>query len=336
MTLLYGHRNVKWTTHYSLGVSMIAQNALIGKKILIIGGNGFIGRHVVQVFAERGAKIRILDRQINNDRTIQAHETITGCSSDPTLVASSVTGCDTVIYLASNSLPGTGNIALADEIRHHVEVAIRTSEICQLAGVRRFIFASSGGAAYGYGGSSPLKETMPTLPLSAYGVSKVTIEQYLRLLSQKGSLTTVSLRISNPYGEWQYAHRGQGIVAAAFEHAFSGHPMTIWGDGSVERDFIYVGDVAKAFEAACLVDARSLVVNIGSGRSCSIINIIKSIEEKLNRKINLEFSQGRSVDVQLNTLDISVARDVLKWKPQTSISEGLSLTAEWWKQIKDC
>lgn len=299
------------------------------QSILVLGGGGFIGRHVVRRLLDAGAEVRVLDQGSVRDLDPRV-ELITGTVTDATLLSSSVSGCDVVIYLAANSLPGSGNHALSAEVRDHVGVTLQAAEISQAAGVRRFIFAGSGGTAYGYGGEEALREDMPTAPINAYGVSKLAIEHYLRLISRAGTMRTTTLRISNPYGEGQRARRGQGVIAAAMEHALSGRPMPVWGDGTVARDFLYVADVAEAFAAACTVEDPPELVNIGSGEAVSLLEVIKQIGVALGREVPVEFQPSRTVDVATNRLNISRAYETLGWAPRVSLSDGLSRTAKWW------
>lgn len=300
------------------------------QKVLVVGGGGFIGRHVIARLLAADAEVSILDKSVPDEMLSRLNCSI-GSVSDSTLVAASVAGHDSVIYLAANSLPGSGFAGLSSEIHDHVEVAVRAAEISAAAGVKRFVFAGSGGTAYGYGGEIALREDMPTAPINAYGVSKLAIEHYLRLISRSRGMATTTLRISNPYGEGQNARRGQGVIAAAMEHALKGKTMQIWGDGSVARDFIHVADVAEAFAAACSVPNPPDLVNIGSGEATSLLTIIRKVEKATESTISVEFEPSRSVDVQVNKLDISLANETLGWSPNVSLPEGLARTARWWQ-----
>ncbi len=299
------------------------------KKVLVVGGAGFIGRHVVRQLLSDGAQVAVLDvTRLPDD--LSRVDQVTGSITDTALFASTVSGCDTVVFLANSSLPGSANTDLSSEIHDHVQTTIKAAEISNAQGVKRFVFASSGGTVYGYSSDQPLAEDMPTAPINAYGVSKLSIEHYLRLLSRLRPMQTVSLRVSNPYGEGQLALRNQGFVAAAMQHAISGKTMPIWGDGSVERDFIHVSDVAAGFAAACAAGEVPPVVNIGSGQALSLLDLLKMIEPALGRPVPVQFEPGRAIDVARNVLDISRARQALDWSPRTSMSEGLSRTARWW------
>lgn len=304
--------------------------SLGGTRVLVVGGNGFIGHHVVRQLAEAGAEIVIMDIARDLDELNRLDQVI-GSITDTTLFASAVAGCDNVVFLANSSLPGAANVDLASEVGAHVQATVKAAEICSSMGVKRFVFASSGGTVYGYSSERPLREDMPTHPRNAYGVSKLAIENYLRILGMRGGMETVSLRISNPYGEGQRAIRNQGFIAAALQHAMEGKTLPIWGDGSVERDFIHVSDVARAFLAASCVENPPEVVNIGSGIAVSLREVLALLEAQLGRNIAVQYEPGRSIDVARNFLDTSLANDRLNWRPSIDLKAGLRRTIGWWK-----
>lgn len=301
----------------------------LDQRVLVVGGNGFIGRHVARALLAAGAEVAIMDMAPGPEEFSRLDQVI-GSIADATLFASAVSGCDAVVFLANSSLPGSANTDLAAEVQSHVQISVKAAEICQGLGVKRFVFASSGGTVYGYSSDRPLSEDMPTHPRNAYGVSKLAIEHYLRIIGTRGAMETVSLRVSNPYGEGQRALRNQGFIAAAMQHALTGRTLPIWGDGSVERDFLHVSDVARAFVAAVAAEAPPDVVNIGSGQAVSLLQALERIEAVLGTKVPVAFEAGRSIDVARNVLDIGRAAKVLGWQPAVTMDDGLRRTAAWW------
>lgn len=302
---------------------------LKGRRVLVVGAGGFIGQHVMAALEAADAKPMGFD--IAGPAHHQAHlPWVTGNVTDVPLLETAASGCYGVVFLANSSLPGTSNVALADEVAAHVQTSIKAAEICCAQGVKRFVFASSGGTVYGHSSPDPIPETALTQPRNAYGVSKLAIEHYLRLVQSMRDMETVSLRISNPYGEGQRANRNQGFVAAAMQHLKDGSTMPIWGDGSVERDFIHVSDAASAFVSALMHDAPPNVVNIGAGEARSLLEILKDIERVSGVAVKVAFEPGRTIDVKRNILDISRARSDLDWAPQIRLRDGLKRTYDWW------
>ena len=303
-------------------------SGLAKERVLVVGGGGFIGRYVVSAFLRAGAKVTAMDLFPPPEG-----EPVVGSVADEAWFASAVSGHSIVAFLANSSLPGSANADLAAEVDAHVRVTIKAAEICQAHGVERFLFASSGGTVYGHSSAEPLREDSQTSPRNAYGVSKLSVENYLRVLGFLRDMTTVSLRIANPYGEGQRATRNQGFIAAAMQRAMTGEPLSIWGDGTVERDFLYVGDVASAFLHAAQYRGEPAVLNIGSGQSLTLLEAVKKVEVATGREIATIFEHGRPIDVQKNVLCIQKAKKTIGWAPTTSIDEGLSCTAAWWQEV---
>ncbi|MEM8553528.1 MAG: NAD-dependent epimerase/dehydratase family protein [Pseudomonadota bacterium] len=298
-------------------------------RILVVGAGGFIGRHVSLALKQKGADVVGLDLAAAPQELVDV-PWIIGNAADPALVSAAAAGCGSVVFLANHSLPNTSNFDLAAEIGAHVVTTIKSAEVCAEQGVKRFVFASSGGTVYGSAADLPLSETAPTKPRNAYGVSKLSIEHYLRLIRELRDMVTVSLRISNPYGEGQMAVRNQGFIASAMQHVKSGTTMPIWGDGSVERDFIHVSDVAQAFLSALEVENPPESVNVGSGQAHSLLDILGQISGILGREVPVAFEPGRQIDTSKNVLDIGRAQGTLGWKPVVPLGVGLRRTADWW------
>lgn len=300
------------------------------KVVLVVGGGGFIGRHVVSTLRSSSIQVRVMDF-VGAQPEDAGLDWVTGSISDGTLVASAADGCDAVIFLANASLPGSSQGGMSREAVGHVGATLQVAEICKDMRVKRFVFASSGGTVYGYDApTGGLVEGGPTRPLNGYGVSKLSIEHYLRLMTLQGSMRTLSLRISNPYGEGQRAHRAQGVIAAAMQHAMVGSQMPIWGDGSVERDFIHVSDVAKGFLAGLSYDGPHSVINIGSGQSRTVNDALEATRRSTGRVLHVEYQPDRSIDVRRNVLSIARAEAEMGWTPTIDFNEGMARTARWW------
>lgn len=300
-----------------------------GRHVLVIGAGGFIGRRVTRMLAETGASVTGFDVFQPEDLN-GADKWHVGNVDDEALLAAVLAGVDTVIYLASGSLPATANHDLTREIASHVAITVKAAELSEAAGVRRFVFASSGGTVYGQDSDRPLTEDSGTFPRNAYGASKISIEHYLSVLGRLRSMKTISLRLSNPYGPGQMANRNQGFVAAAMQHAFDEAELSIWGDGTVVRDFIYVDDVVEAFIACLSYEGPSDVFNIGSGQGVSLNEMLHAVRISTGKAVRVAYEADRAIDVKVNILDVAKAATRLGWRPEVSLNEGLALTKTWW------
>lgn len=302
--------------------------------VLVIGAAGFIGRNVVQHLLDCNRTVVAMDIKPLAPGTFRGESKLTwaaGPADDRTAMSTALKSCSMVVYLVSGSLPATANEHISHEVQHHVAETLAVAEFCEQHGVKSFIFSSSGGTVYGLDSEVPIPETAETRPRNAYGVSKLAIEHYLRLITELRSMRTLSLRISNPYGIGQVAKRAQGFVAAAMNAAWSGETLTIWGDGSSIRDYLFVSDVANAINIALDYTGEASVINIGSGCGNTQRDIISGIEQISNRSINVDYTPSRGIDVRSNVLSIEKAASELAWRPKVDLSQGLLQTWEWWE-----
>ena len=205
-------------------------------------------------------------------------------------MAAALKGVDVVVDLASSSNPGLGDVRLERDIQDNLLPHVRLIEAVQAAGVQRLVFVSSGGAVYGTPQYKPIDEAHPTNPISSYGIVKLSIEKYLAMFGVLHDLDYVILRVSNPFGPGQIVKKGQGLVPAILRAIVESEPLTVFGDGRAQRDYIYIEDLIDALEKAILLPGASRkVINIGSGEGRSICDIVAKIEEVSGRRPELRF-----------------------------------------------
>lgn len=301
------------------------------ERVLVIGGAGFIGRHLVEGLTKSNYKVRILDLK-KPDWLNDKIEFIEGSFVSEHLLEEALSGCDFVFHLASTTLPKTSNEDPVFDVSSNLIGTVSLLQYAVKAKIRKFIFASSGGTVYGIPEAFPVKEDGKTNPTCSYGIVKLTIEKYLRLFYQLHNLDTCSLRIANPYGEYQRFDRAHGAVTVFCKKAITKEPIEIWGDGTIERDFIYIKDVISAMLKTLISECKGEEINIGCGKGISLNEIIEIIEKLVDKKQIVNYLPSRSFDVPVNYLDISKAKEILNWYPETSLEIGIANTFEWIKK----
>lgn len=309
-------------------------------NILVTGGNGFIGAHLVNALTALGRHtITVLDifpRSLEN--LPQNINYIQGDLANSDFVRKTLENAaiDVVYHLAWSTIHETALQNPVADVEHNLIPSINLLEASAFCGVRHFIYLSSGGTVYGNPQKLPVAESAPLNPINAYGVTKLTVEHYVRMFSHLRSLPFTILRPSVPYGPYQNPHRRQGAVSVFIYRALHNQPITIWGDGSVTRDYFYVGDLAEALTAALSTPAAiNQTFNLGGGTAYSLNALAAGIADILQVKINIQYEPARNFDVPQLELDISAAEKLLGWRPKTSLTQGIAKTAGWIRAMKE-
>lgn len=301
----------------------------MGMRVLVTGGAGFIGSHVVDRLLAEGFQVTVLDDLSHGKRENldPAAELIVGDIRDAEMVDQIVSrGFDAIVHLAAQksvmqsmrnprqdadiNILGTLNL-LASAIKH---------------GVQRFSFASTGGALYGETDQRPTREDHHTNPESPYGMSKLAGETYIRHAARNSDLRVAILRLANVYGPRQDSSGEGGVVAIFCEKAKANEPVLIFGDGDQTRDYVYVGDVADAFVLSLAAAAKSIVANIGTGVETSVNDLAASVGSVNGSLLRTSTQPARPGEIRFSALDNRHARETLGWTPRTSIEEGLRQT----------
>lgn len=299
---------------------------------LIIGGSGFIGRHVALALLRRGDTVVIASRSPLKETppgTDPALLSFVQCDLRSANWGNIVLAGDVVHHYAYSTIPETANKNPLSDLEVNVSGTLRLLDALRNRRGTRLIFPSSGGTVYGRLRATPAPEDHPLDPITAYGVSKVAIEKYLGFYRAMYGLDLRVARLSNPYGAGQNIERKQGAVSVFLHLALAGRPIEVWGDGSVIRDYIHITDAAAGLLA--LADAprervdASPIFNIGSGKGVSVLHILDLLEERLGRTLEVRYSPNRPFDVPSNVLDIRRAGLVLGWTPKLSFHAGLDL-----------
>lgn len=303
---------------------------------LVIGGGGFIGSHLVELLLKHGYNVTVIQRHPSLFLSQVGVKAVFCDISEINIINQFLPEADYVFHLAHTTLPQNSNLDPIYDVQSNVNSSIALLQACVEHKVKRVIYASSGGTVYGIPQSAYIGETHPTNPLCSYGIVKLMIEKYLEVYRNQYGLEYRIMRVANPYGERQRVDRTQGVVAVFLYKMLSGNPIEIWGDGSVVRDYVYVGDVAQAFYLAMQAEDNSeRIFNVGSGHGISLHEIVDTLQTYVGKAVPINWGEKRKLDVPRNVLSIERAERILKWKPLVTFNEGVKITGRYMEKLLD-
>ena len=308
-------------------------------KALVTGGAGFIGSHVADLFIENGYGVEVVDdlssgKRENIPKKARFHEIGVNSKEFARLVSDGK--FDVIAHLAGQidvrksvadpSVDATINILGTLNLME----ALRTSK-----GKARVVFTSTGGVLYGDFNTPPNSETYPKDPESPYAIAKLSIELYLAYYGRVHGLDSIAVRFGNVYGPRQDPHGEAGVVAIFSGRILNNRPLTVFGDGLQTRDYVYVGDVARAVWLAATkplpekgrLDARAF--NIGTGVGTSVLEIVKKLKAAAKSDVPVEFAPHRPGEQQESFVNPEKAKAGLGWVPEISLADGLAKTYAW-------
>jgi UDP-glucose 4-epimerase len=299
-------------------------------RCLVLGGTGFVGSHIVELLKKTGHSVSLLARNPRCDWSPPSEvECIWGDWNNAQQLERALVDSEVVIHLIGTTRPATSNTNMAADVQDNLASTLQLLEACRRQGVRRVVFASTGGAIYGIPQYLPIDEDHPTQPTSSYGIVKLAIEKYLHLFYYLHGLEYIVLRGSNPYGERQDLQGVQGVVGVSLGKMARGEPIELWGNGQVIRDYLYVGDLARAFQLAVESDLNHHVFNVGSGHGLSLRELIDEMQVVTGLVPQIIHQPGRSVDVPVNILDTQRIASELGWRPTVALRDGIKQTWDW-------
>lgn len=294
------------------------------RTYLITGGSGFLGSSLAATLKQRGYGVRIATRNsagIGNQVQCDLSASVDSWSN-------AIEGCSAIFHLAWSTVPKTANENPVRDLETNLLGTVRLLEA-----MRRFpgvpiVFLSSGGTVYGKASVIPTPENHPLRPITAYGASKVAAEHYFLLYRNLWNIDARIVRLSNPYGPGQNVFGQVGAASIFAAHAVQEKSIKIWGDGAAIRDYIYIDDAIEALISTMEADAAIFstadpVINIGSGRGVSLLEMVSILEVLINRKIKVDFLPSRGFDLEASVLDVGKAEGLMGWRPRVDLEEGL-------------
>ena len=306
-------------------------------RALVTGGAGFIGSHVADLLLANGFEVTVIDNLVSGNRD-QAPKTATFHEMDITDESASrlvkESGFDVICHLAAQIDVRKSVADPAYDSRVNIGGALNLLEAMRQSGKRstRFVFSSTGGAVYGDLVEPPTTEEAAKDPQSPYGTAKLSVEYYMGYYARVHGLETVALRYSNVYGPRQDPHGEAGVVAIFCNRLLDGTPLTIFGDGKQTRDYVYVGDVARAnllaatrpLPAIGALDARAF--NIGTSVETDVVELARVLRGIAGANVDAKHAPERAGEQRRSAVDVRKAQRVLGWQPKVSLRDGLTET----------
>jgi UDP-glucose 4-epimerase len=304
-------------------------------KILITGGAGFIGSHIVDAYLDRGHEVTVVDNLSTGQRR--------NVSPRAKLVELDLRDAGPLHHMMDEGrFDAVSHQAAQMNVRKSVEDPVYDASVniigmlnllegCVRSGVRKVVFASSGGAIYGEQVSFPADEQHPTRPISPYGVAKLATEQYLFYYKAVYGIDAVSLRYANVYGPRQNPGGEAGVIAIFATRMLSGEPVVINGSGAQTRDYVFVGDVMRA-NVLALDHQGSNCFNVGTGVETDVNMLFRTIRQMAGSALPDRHGPALKGEQVRSVLDNGKLRRTLGWKPDVSLDEGLRQTVEFFRK----
>lgn len=302
-------------------------------KVLVIGGNGFIGSHLIDQLLLDGHDIRVFDIAYERYRKPLSNVDyrISTLDNIPDLYEA-LLGIDIIFHLASSTVPSTSNIDTVSDINKNLIPTLNLLNLMVKLGISRIVYFSSGGAIYGFPKTIPIPEDHSLHPISSYGVVKATVEMYLYLYQRIHNIRPLIIRPSNPFGPRQGHYMAQGVISTFLRKVKLNESLIIFGDGNSKKDYIYINDLITTCSKLSFSNETG-IFNIGSGSCYSVNEIITVIQNITGKEIFTVNSEVQKYDVDHFELDITRLKQVIGIHDFIPLNDGIEKTWNWIKNI---
>ncbi|MFC2150511.1 NAD-dependent epimerase/dehydratase family protein [Calditrichota bacterium] len=305
-------------------------------RILVTGGAGFIGSKLADALIGEGNQVTIIDNLSTGK--------IENVNPDAKFIEMDIRdaevskvfedgGFDIVFHEAAQIDLRESVATPIENLRINLEGSLNLLESARRHGVKKFIFASTGGVIYGNQEVFPAPESHPTKPISPYAVSKLAFEHYMFMYSYQFQMDCIALRYANVYGPRQNPFGEAGVIAIFAEQILRNKQPYINGDGKQTRDYVYIDDVVSANQKAIALKGFN-AVNIGTGVETSVLSIFSTIKHLTGTDIEVEHRPEAVGDQRRSSIDPALANELLDWKPNVEIEEGIRRTVEYFRQVR--
>lgn len=305
-------------------------------KVAILGAAGFIGTNLIMsLMRDTANDILAIDEEKSYfGRSVRAQNVrLCACSFRvETDFKELLAGREVVYHLVSTNNPTCSNHNIGRDIADNILISINILEACVASHVRKVIFISSGGTVYGDKVVCPIKESAVTNPINTYGIQKLTIEKLFYLYHHMYELNYSIVRLANPYGPYQRPNGRLGVVTTFAYKALRNEVLTVYGDGNVVRDYIYIDDAVDGIIRIASSENDEKVFNLGSGVGTKVNQVINIIRRILGRNVMVKYIAARSVDVPVNVLDVSKYKTVFGVDDLVPLEKGIRLTLDYLKE----
>lgn len=305
-------------------------------KILVTGGAGFIGSHLVRQLMEAGDEVISLDNLstgLRENLPEGARLEVMDTHDDKVEALFRQEHFDAVVHLAAQTLVSDSMVDPENDMYQNIAGTVHIMECCRKYGVKRVIFSSSA-ATYGDVDEKalPVQETLPQIPLSFYGLTKMTVEKYLALYHMAFGIHYVVLRFANVYGERQGDGGEGGVISIFAKRLAKGQDITIFGNGKQTRDFVYAGDIARGIRLALTTKNADTCYNLSTQTEISLNELVTILSSITGKEITPSYGSAREGDIYRSSLSNEKAMKNLHWTPEVSLEEGLKRTYQYFQK----
>lgn len=293
------------------------------KKILVLGGTGFIGSHITEGLLQAGHSVTSYSRGRGLSIVNPRYTHTQGDMADHGKLAKALWSCDLVYHCVSSVVPKTSTLDPIADIQSNLIPLVQLLQLMTSGTPKKLVYISSGGTVYGEPRELPVPESHPLNPLCTYGVVKAAAENYIDAMTKNTHIEAAVLRVSNPFGFGQSGNGVQGVITTFANRLLEGEPLRVWGDGSSQRDYVPISDVVRA--TSVLADKfYAGTFNIGIGSPLSISDLVEIISSTLGRSPVVQYQTSSGYDVKSIYLDVSKAKSTLGFEPSVDLPAAIA------------